>query len=389
MNFDFPNYATQCLNTLEEHGFEAWFVGGCVRDSLLGREFFDVDIATNALPEETEALFEKTLPTGKKHGTVTVLIGQESIEVTTFRSDGGYSDHRHPENVSFVSTVSDDLSRRDFTVNAFAYHPTRGLLDLYGGVNDLKDGIIRTVGCPKKRFSEDALRILRAFRFSSVLGFDIEDNTEKASYSCSQQLSSLSGERVLSEIKKLAKGKNPAIFSRLADKNCLSLFGIGRTTADISKITRLKEEHRAAALISLCSHDDALLKSRLKADNTLLKQISAMDTVRKSSVPADKTSLKMLLNVLGEENAALFTDYIKALYPDNELSRVTGYYNEITEKNEPFCIRHLKIDGNDLSALGHSGRTTGTILHRLTDEVIKKPELNSKDVLIKLVNKIM
>ena len=176
-----PDAAIRVVGILEAGGFEAWFVGGFVRDALLGRPCSDIDIASNASWQQAQALFEaagfKTHETGVVHGTLTVLVGNEAFEVTTYRRDGTYSDSRHPSSVEFVSSIEEDLARRDFTMNAIAFHPLRGLLDPYGGVGDLQAKTIRAVGDPAKRFSEDALRILRACRFAAQLGFDIEDET--------------------------------------------------------------------------------------------------------------------------------------------------------------------------------------------------------------------
>ena len=168
-----------------EHGYEAYLVGGCVRDMLLGREPGDWDITTSAKPEEVKAVFRRTVDTGIKHGTVTVMMGKEGYEVTTFRIDGDYTDGRHPDSVTFTPDLIEDLKRRDFTINAMAYNRDRGLVDAFGGRKDLEDGVIRCVGAAEERFTEDALRILRAIRFSAQLGFEIEEHTENAIKNCS------------------------------------------------------------------------------------------------------------------------------------------------------------------------------------------------------------
>ena len=178
--FKIPKKIEYVLKTLNKNGFEAFIVGGCVRDMLLGKTPSDFDITTSALPTDIEHLFEKTVPTGIKHGTVTVIIDNSPIEVTTFRCDGDYNDNRHPEKIEFVSDIKEDLARRDFTVNALAYNEAVGLVDFYNGQDDLRNKILKAVGNPNKRFEEDALRILRLFRFSSVLDFSIEENTLNA-----------------------------------------------------------------------------------------------------------------------------------------------------------------------------------------------------------------
>ena len=180
MKIQIPAAAQEIVEKLCEHGYEAYLVGGCVRDMLLGREPGDWDITTSAKPEEVKAVFRRTVDTGIKHGTVTVMMGKEGYEVTTFRIDGDYTDGRHPDSVTFTPDLIEDLKRRDFTINAMAYNRDRGLVDAFGGRKDLEDGVIRCVGAAEERFTEDALRILRAIRFSAQLGFEIEEHTENA-----------------------------------------------------------------------------------------------------------------------------------------------------------------------------------------------------------------
>ena len=175
-----PQHAKEILERLNQHGFEAYVVGGCVRDSLLGRQPEDWDITTSARPEQVKAIFGRTIDTGIQHGTVTIMRGKTGYEVTTYRIDGEYEDSRHPKNVEFTSNLTEDLKRRDFTINAMAYNPKEGLVDVFGGEEDLKAGIVRCVGFAMDRFTEDALRILRALRFSAQLGFGIEENTWNA-----------------------------------------------------------------------------------------------------------------------------------------------------------------------------------------------------------------
>ena len=212
VQFAVPDSAMRVISVLEQAGYEAWCVGGFVRDSLLGRPVSDVDIATSALWEEAESICldagMHVHHTGTKHGTVTVVCDGDAYEVTTFRIDGSYSDARHPDSVLFVRSLDEDLARRDFTINAMAYHPKRGLRDPFGGFNDASQGVIRTVGDPSKRFQEDALRILRAARFSSQLGFPIEADTYSAMLAGKSQLSKVSSERITAELQKLILGKD-------------------------------------------------------------------------------------------------------------------------------------------------------------------------------------
>ena len=180
MHISIPKHASDIIKTLSAHGYEAYVVGGCVRDSILGKEPADWDITTSALPEQVKALFPRTIDTGLKHGTVTIMMDKVGYEVTTYRIDGTYEDHRHPNEVTFTSDLKEDLMRRDFTINAMAYNEEQGLVDLFGGIQDLTDRIIRCVGNPAERFDEDALRMLRAVRFAGQLNFKIEENTKAA-----------------------------------------------------------------------------------------------------------------------------------------------------------------------------------------------------------------
>jgi tRNA nucleotidyltransferase (CCA-adding enzyme) len=206
MKFNLPKEVEYCINTLETKGFEAFCVGGAVRDHVMERTPGDYDVTTNALPEDIIASFEKTVPTGIKHGTVTVIINKMHIEVTTYRTEGIYLDHRSPESVKFLNNVDGDLLRRDFTMNAIAYNPRDGLTDPYFGREDIEKRIVRAVRDPYLRFSEDALRILRALRFSATLGYEIEENTAAALRAKSHLLRTISAERIFTEWKKLLSG---------------------------------------------------------------------------------------------------------------------------------------------------------------------------------------
>lgn len=203
MVINMPAGAEEIINCINKAGFEAFIVGGCVRDCLLGRMPNDWDITTSAKPEQVKALFRRTIDTGIQHGTVTILIGDEQYEVTTYRIDGDYSDGRHPDDVTYTSLLSDDLRRRDFTINAMAYHPSTGLVDLFGGVDDLDKKIVRCVGNAEDRFGEDALRMMRAIRFAAALGYSIDDETYNAIIKLHANLSKVSAERIRVEMEKL------------------------------------------------------------------------------------------------------------------------------------------------------------------------------------------
>ena len=209
MEIRMPENAKKVIETLEVAGYEAYIVGGCVRDSILGREPGDWDITTAARPEQVKALFRRTIDTGIKHGTVTVMFGKEAYEVTTYRVDGEYSDHRRPDSVEFTANLEEDLKRRDFTINAMAYSPSAGVIDLFGGMDDLDNKVIKAVGDPLARFDEDALRILRAIRFAGQLDFTIERDTRKAMILRAQFLQDISAERIRVELDKLLTSAHP------------------------------------------------------------------------------------------------------------------------------------------------------------------------------------
>ncbi|MBR0153830.1 MAG: CCA tRNA nucleotidyltransferase, partial [Lachnospiraceae bacterium] len=212
-----PANAELILRSLEEAGHEAYIVGGCVRDALLGREPQDWDITTSALPEQVQALFRRTIDTGIQHGTVTVMFGKEAYEVTTYRIDGEYHDGRHPDQVTFTRSLEEDLKRRDFTINAMAYNPKRGLVDLFGGQKDLAERVIRAVGDARERFSEDALRMLRAVRFAGQLGFAIEEGTLEGIRALAPTLAKISQERIREELTKLLLSPQPELLETAID----------------------------------------------------------------------------------------------------------------------------------------------------------------------------
>lgn len=389
MKLIFPDYGLSCLEIIENNGFEAWFVGGAVRDALLKRELYDVDITTNAMPDDIMKIFPKTIPTGIKHGTVTVMIDNNPIEVTTYRSDIGYKDNRHPESVKFEKNIEFDLSRRDFTINALAYHPTRGFLDLFGGLSDIQTKEIVAVGDPEKRFTEDALRILRAFRFSSVLDFKIENNTLNAAYNCSERIGSLSGERILAEIKKLAIGKNPSIIAPLINKGALSSFGIISAPENLNDICKVNQKFKPATFLSLCKIDLSVFKANLKPDNSLFNDVVLLKDIYKKKVPENKTELKLLLSSIGKDNADLYFEAVKILLPKEKAKTLQDYFDEITSNSEPYLIKDLNITGKDLIELGICGEDIGKTLEKLKLAVISEPTQNEKKKLLQLINKIM
>ena len=283
------------LDTLNNSGFEAYIVGGCVRDSLMGIVPHDFDITTSAHPENVQDLFEKTVPTGIKHGTVTVVSGKTPVEVTTFRTESGYKDSRHPDNIHFVSSIKEDLSRRDFTVNAIAYNSQKGIIDYFGGQADIQNSVLRTVGIPQERFSEDALRILRLFRFASTLNFSCEENTFKAALKCAPALEKISGERIFSELYKAVTGDNFQIFTHLIQNGGLKFIKICKVP-DFSVIKSLTSEKIAFfTFLYLSSEDIYETLETLKVSNKLKHYCADLNILIKKDLPQSKSETKLLL----------------------------------------------------------------------------------------------
>ncbi len=378
---NFPKYAIKCIKIIESHGFEAWFVGGCVRDMLLNRPFYDIDIATNALPEDVTKIFPHTVPTGIKHGTVTVILDGKNIEVTTYRSDGLYSDNRHPENVKFEKNIDSDLSRRDFTVNAFAYHYNDKLIDLFGGMDDLKSKVIKCVGAPEERFKEDALRILRCYRFACTLGFSIEKGTEKAAINLGKLIQNVSGERILAELKKLITGKSFDGFKRFLNNGLLEFCGIGKLKGNIDGILSIDASYRLPVFLMLTEFSFEKFKKILKPDNVLITSIKALGEMRLGETPKTKKDVKLLLYKYSKDNVLIYFEYLKAVGIDT--GSIYSLLSEIEAKGEPYLVSHLKIKGDDLLKLGITGKELGERLNKLCLFVIENPEKNNRDDLLK------
>ena len=361
------------LDTLTQNGYEAYIVGGCVRDSLLGLIPSDYDVTTSAKPQEILGLFEKTVPTGIKHGTVTVIIDNEPVEVTTFRTEGEYKDSRHPQNVEFVTDLREDLSRRDFTVNAMAFNETVGLVDLFGGVSDIKNKILRAVGDSDKRFSEDALRILRLFRFASQLEFTIEEKTLNSALKLQNGLENISKERIFSELCKAVNGKNPKAILPLIKSGGLEFLGVIKTpefaTADNLDL-------RLFVFLNTSSENPIKVLKTLKAPsrqidfaNKLLKlqsiKIDSKEDIKNALFLTDFNGVSLFLQLQKEENKLKILD-------------------EVIKNKEPYLISHLAVSGEDLKELGFKGKEIGEMLERMRQEVVKSPEKNRKETLMML-----
>ncbi len=383
--FKLPAKIEYVLETLLSSGFEAYIVGGCVRDMLMGKTPQDFDIATNAMPKAVESLFERTVATGIKHGTVTVLIDKTPVEVTTFRTEAGYTDCRHPDNVEFVTDLKDDLSRRDFTVNAMAYNHHSGLIDIYGGKVDLENGLLRAVGEPQKRFCEDALRILRLFRFASVLDFQIEKSTLTAALSLSKGLELISRERISAELKKALCGKKTEALKPLIENGGLEFLGI-KKSPDFKVIEKLisKPDLAFFAFLKLSGSNIAGALAALKCSNRLKTYCHILSELLSQTLPCTKPEIKKMLAVSSPE---IFEDYIFLNSCFCETKHLEDTLNDVIQNNEPYLIKHLAIDGKMLEDAGVFGKDIGEALKKLQQIVIKHPELNHEKELLNIIRK--
>ncbi len=371
-----PKYVLNILCALDSAGHRAVLAGGCVRDSLLGRRPSDWDIASSASPEEVLALFPRCVPTGIKHGTVTVLSGGGSVEVTTFRAEGGYSDHRRPDSVSFGCPLEADLARRDLTVNAMAMDAAGEITDPFGGRDDLRRRLLRCVGEPERRFDEDALRMLRTVRFSAQLGFEIEPRTLEAIRALAHLASGLSAERVRDELLKTLRSPAPGLVWQLVDLGLLDAClapgdaSAPREALDVLPIyARLAHFCRDLELGGYIMSTDRFLAALRFDGETLRRTASAVEVLKSGS-----RDWKRLLRGHGE--AAVL-----AAHPKNRALRA------VLRSGECWELSSLAIGGRELAALGYSGPELGRELRRLLDHVIDCPADNRADILCKLTER--
>ena len=440
IHIEMPPAAARVVGRLQQAGYEAYVVGGCVRDSVLGRRPGDWDITTSALPSQVKALFRRTIDTGIQHGTVTVMDGREGYEVTTYRVDGIYEDGRHPKNVEFTSSLEEDLKRRDFTINAMAYNDAEGLVDCFGGMEDLRRGVIRCVGCARERFSEDALRLMRAVRFSAQLGFAIEEDTLQAAKELAQTLSKVSKERIQGELNKLLTSPHPDYF-RL-------LYETGMTKVVLPEFDRLMElpqrnpfhrytvgEHTLKAVeaapprliprLTMLLHDvgkgwtgttdeqgcdhfyghaqasrqwaEGFLRG-LKYDNHTIQKVCLLIGWHDYALHADKKAIRRLMNKVGQEN---FPDLLDVFEADTlaksdyaislimpELDKIRRLTAEILKEEECVSLSDLAVKGSDLIAAGmRPGPQLGKELQRLLELVLEDPCRNTREYLLGQIGK--
>ncbi len=371
-----PKYVLNILCALDSAGHRAVLAGGCVRDNLLGRRPSDWDIASSASPEEVLALFPRCVPTGIKHGTVTVLSGGGSVEVTAFRAEGGYSDHRRPDSVSFGCPLEADLARRDLTVNAMAMDAAGEITDPFGGRDDLRRRLLRCVGEPERRFDEDALRMLRTVRFSAQLGFEIEPRTLEAIRALAHLASGLSAERVRDELLKTLRSPAPGLVWQLVDLGLLGAClapgdaSAPREALDVLPIyARLAHFCRDLELGGYIMSTDRFLAALRFDGETLRRTASAVEVLKSGS-----RDWKRLLR--GHGVAAVL-----AAHPKNRALRA------VLRSGECWELSSLAIGGRELAALGYSGPELGRELRRLLDHVIDYPADNRADILCKLVER--
>lgn len=439
-----PGKARHILRTLQAAGFEAYVVGGCVRDSLMGREPEDWDVTTSARPEQVKALFPYTVDTGIKHGTVTVMLGKDGFEVTTYRIDGKYEDNRHPKEVIYTPSLREDLRRRDFTVNAMAYNDERGLVDYYRGMEDMEIGVVRCVGVPEERFEEDALRIMRAVRFSAQLGFHIDSFTMKAIQKLSPSLLTISAERIQAELTKILTSPHPDYLR--------GAYKLGVTKIILPELDRAMEteqyhlhhiytvgEHILHSLkwvdadkvlrLTMLFHDigkpETLTKDedgvthfhghakvsaqiadrimhRLKYDNDTIGKVCRLVEYHDygNNLEPDAAAVRRAINKIGEDAFPLLfqvkradiyaqSDYLREQKRER-LEKWNQLYNEIKQKQQCVTLKDLAVSGADLIAAGMKpGKALGDMLQRLLMLVLEEPSLNTKEKLLAEAEKLM
>ncbi len=383
MDLYLPDHVKTVLDSLHRAGHEAYIVGGCVRDALMGKIPHDYDITTAATPETVTALFPHTVATGIRHGTVTVIADKNPIEVTTFRTESGYKDHRRPDKVEFVSDLREDLSRRDFTINAMAYSGNGEVVDLFGGKDDLKNGILRAVGDADTRFTEDALRILRLFRFAAVLGFDCAPDTLAAALRQADGLRQISHERIAAELEKAVLGDLSKI-EPLTDCGALDFMGIH--PAALSALNRLPEDEnlRLFGFLKATAPDMEKTAAALKLSNTRRDFLRHMDELCRSADDPTVPAVKRLLRDHGE-TVFSFADYSEALFGNGNALNNTA--KAVLQSGEAYLLRDLCVSGDDLNALGIRGTAVGQTLRFLLDAVIDDPTRNRREILLELARK--
>jgi len=384
-----PEAAEDIIRKLNQAGFEAFVVGGCVRDTLLGRQPEDWDITTSAKPEQVKAIFGRTIDTGIQHGTVTIMRGKAGYEVTTYRIDGEYEDGRHPKSVEFTSNLIEDLKRRDFTINAMAYSHEAGLVDAFGGMEDLKQKKIRCVGSPKERFTEDALRILRAVRFSAQLGFEIEPETKKAITEIAPNLIHVSKERIQVELSKLLLSANPDYIREMYETGISPYVTPGfdlvpGESISIDSSLPADKSLRWSAFLRLTDEKSAVrILKDLKMDNDTISKTGTLVRWWNRPIPADKAEIRRIMSQMTPE---LYDNLIllKQSVGLEQLEEVVRLSGEIRMAGDCISLKTMAVTGRDLIEAGMKpGRELGVVLNHLFNQVLEHPEYNTKEYLLK------
>lgn len=438
MKLEVPKKVQRIIRTLQEQGYDAYAVGGCVRDSLLDRSPADWDITTSAKPMEVKEIFKRTVDTGLQHGTVTVLMEKEGFEVTTYRIDGEYEDSRHPKEVIFTGNLEEDLKRRDFTINAMAYNDETGLVDVFGGIRDLESKIVRCVGNPRERFTEDALRILRAVRFSAQLGFTIEKDTAYWAKALAPTLEKISAERIQTELVKLLVSAHPQYLKTAWELGITQIvlpefdammetpqntphhcYSVGEHTLKALEYTEADKVQRLAVLFhdmgkpAMRTTDEQGLDHfhghpkvsaelarkilrRLRFDNDTIRKVTELVSWHECPWECTPRSLRRALSKM---DAELFPVLLKIRRADvlaqseyrreeklERLDESRRLYEEIQRKQECISVKMLAVSGKDLIAAGMKpGKEIGDTLNAFLELVLEDPEKNTKEYLLSKV----
>ncbi len=382
-----PKSVNYILDKLCENGYEAYIVGGCVRDYLMGLVPHDYDITTSALPSDVKKIFKHTVDTGIQHGTVTVILNKAGYEITTYRIDGEYKDNRHPEEVIFTDRLSGDLSRRDFTINAIAYNPIKGYVDLFGGRKDIENKLIRGVGEPARRFQEDALRMMRAVRFSAQLNFSIEKDTLEALKENADLIKNISIERIREEFFKLLLSEHNERLDILLSSGMTEHFlpEILNKKFDYKVLNSLSEDivvRLSYLLYGIESRDVNKIMKRLRADN---KSIAAVTAISKYSnyIIDSLYSMRKLINLAGENIERLIE--VMGAVRGSDMKKEYEMLNAV--EKDCCTLKELRLTGNDLINEGIKGKAVGEALNRALDYVMREPDKNEKEILLNFIKK--
>lgn len=382
-----PPQVEKIIRILQKNGYEAYAVGGCVRDTLLGRMPGDWDITTSALPEQVKALFYRTIDTGIEHGTVTVMLEHVGYEVTTYRIDGEYEDGRHPKQVEFTSNLLEDLKRRDFTINAMAYSQSTGIVDAFDGMGDLEKRTIRCVGDAMERFTEDALRILRAIRFSAQLDFSIEEETWNAIFQIAPNIAKVSKERIQVELTKTLLSDNPErirqVFETGISRYISSSFSrIPWENVQISAELPKKKYVRWAAFLRLVSSEQAVqILKDLKLDNDTIAKVRTLVSWSGAEIEKKASAVRHAMSRMEPE----VWDALMELNGYDE--EIRSLSSQIRENGDCLSLKNLAVKGADLIAAGvKPGKELGDILNQMLDLVLECPEKNEKEILLSWLN---